>query len=184
MKQPAALSEIPEQPIGFETPAKIMPGHTILNPDAPERWRRYEVTDDSPLGAAYRKERLSSGRHSYSAEDRYGAGQIYRGIYDAVNSPAGSASNFSRVSGAGTEARSSERICIARDLRRRICERMAEDNFHIVEEFCGAGSNASEVVRARLSGFNKATYLIICAALDDLIDAVIALGLHKVSKRA
>lgn len=166
----------------FDTPAKLMPAHHVVNPQDPERWWKYEVKDDSPLGLAYNRGKLASGRRDYTAEDRYGAGHIYRGIYESVNGSSHTVSNVHRVSGAATEARASERLCIARDLHKRLRRELSRDNFAIVDAFCGAGSNASDAVKARLSGFDKATYLAICSALDDLIDGVMALGLHKVGK--
>ncbi len=168
-----------EAPTAFETPAKVMPGHRVINPDMPERWWQFEVEDDTPLAKAYRRGQLAAGRRDYTAEDRFGAGTLYRGIYDAVHGSDVASSNLNRVSGAGSEARSQERICIARDLRKRVQERMSRDNFFIVERFCGAGSYASDAVRERYAGFEKSVYQAICVALDDLLDAVLKLGLHK-----
>ena len=173
--------EIPDR---FDTPAKVIPGHhRVVDTSLPERWWTYEVEDKTPLGLAYKRGQLASGRRGYTAEDRFGAGHIYRGIYDTVNGSDCGGSNMERVSGARQEARSSESLCTARDLQRKIKDQMAKDNFAIVDAFCGAGSHASEAVRARYAGFEKSVYPAICAALDDLIDAVIKLGLHKVSGR-
>lgn len=163
----------------YDAPAKVRPEHVVINPEDPERWHRYVVADDSPLGVAYCKGQLISGRREYTAEDRYGAGTIYRSIYDAVNGSDCAVSNFNRVSSATVEARATERLCIARDLRKRVKERMARDNFFIVDEFCGAGSKACDAIKARFSGFEKSVYQTICLALDDLLDAIQALGLTK-----
>lgn len=161
----------------YEAPAKIRPEHRIINPEDPERWWRFEVADETPLGVAYKRDQLVYGRREYTAEDRYGAGTIYRSIYDAVHGSDCAVSNLERVGGATSEARASESICIARDLRKRVQQRMSKDNFHIVETFCGAGSKANAAVKERLSGFEKAVYQTICMALDDLLDAVQHLGL-------
>lgn len=182
MKSPQPQDDVQGRPKRFETPAKVMPFHRVRNPEAPERWHVFEVKDATPLAKAYERGQLCAGRHTYTAEDRYGAGTIFRGIYDAVNGSDCATSNFHRVSGAATEARASERICVARDLRKKIKDRMALDNFFIIEKFCGEGSHASAAVRARYAGFEKAVYHAICVALDDLLDAVVKLGLGKVSR--
>ena len=183
MPNPKQSEEVEAPAKQFDTPAKVLPFHRVINPQDPERWWRYEVKDETPLGLAYDRGQLSSGRREYTAEDRYGAGAIYRGIYDGVNAPTCAGTKFERVgSSSGSEARTSERLTIARDLRKKVKDRMSRDNFYIVEEFCGAGSHASAAVRARFAGFEKAVWNTVCIALDDLLDAVVALGLGKVSR--
>lgn len=173
------MSAKPQEIDRYDTPAKIRPEHVVINPLDPDRWWKFEVRDDSPLGLAYHRGQLATGRREYTAEDRYGAGTIYRGIYDGVHGSDCAVSNFSRVSGAGNEARSSERLCVARDLRAKVEREMSKDNYLIVDQFCGAGSRANEAVRARFSGFEKSVYQAICVALDDLLDAVQRLGLKR-----
>ena len=165
----------------FETPARIRPEHIVVNPDAPQKWQRYEIADDTPLGRAKRAGKLDAGgRRGYTGEDRYQAGLRFRAIWDTVHSTSGSTS-FERIGGGG-EPRTQESICIARDLLKRVREKMAADNYFIVAQFIGEGSSGSEAVKARIAGFEKAVWLAVCMALDDLIDAVVRLGLGKVSR--
>lgn len=177
-------SEKQDAPDHYEKPAMVRPEHFIVNPEDPERWWRFGVKDDSPLGKAYDRGQLSAGRRGYTAEDRYGAGTIYRGIFASVHGSDCAVSNLARVSGATTEARASERLCVARDLLKRLHAAMSKDNAFIVERFCGHGAYASDAVRERYAGFDKSVYQGVCTALDDLIDAVLKLGLGKVSRGA
>ena len=83
----------------FETPALIRPEHIVVNPDAPAKWQRYEIADDTPLGRAKRAGKLDAGgRRGYTGEDRYQAGLRFRAIWDTVHST-GCASKFERIGG-------------------------------------------------------------------------------------
>lgn len=175
------MSERGEQEKPFEIPAKIRPEHFIENPEAPVKWQRWGVKDETPLGLAHAKGRLDAGgRRGHTGEDRYKAALVYRAIWDTVHSTSGS-TKFERVGGSTQEARTAETVCIARDLQKRVEERMSRDNAFLVRCFVGEGSSGSEAVKARMAGFKDTVWAQICVALDDLIDAVVALGLHRMS---
>lgn len=163
----------------FDTPAKIMPNHVLLNPDDAVAVQRWAIDDDSPLGRAFTAGRLDAGRRGYTGRDRYEAGLTYRAIWDTVHGSGCGGFNPNRVSGGAAEARSSESLCIARDLLKRVNARMSRDNAFIIAQFIGEGSSGSDTIKARIAGFDKSVWNAMCMALDDLIDAVVALGLAK-----
>jgi hypothetical protein len=97
-----------EKIVGFVGPAKLREEHVVLNPEAPEHWRRYAVADDHPLMRAYEKGQLDCGRRDHTARDRFEAGQIYRGLYEEVHGSGYALSKLERVNGTGVEPRLGE----------------------------------------------------------------------------
>jgi hypothetical protein len=162
-----------EQEDAFDRPAKIMPVHILLNPEAPARQRRWGVKDDHPLTKAWERGQLGSGRRNITPRDRYEAGLVYRGLYEDIHGSNIALSKLTRVNGGTCEARASERICAARDLLARIESRMSADNAFIIRRVCGEGAWPSEAVRERHQGFEKFVVPRLCVALDDLVDAVV-----------
>lgn len=163
----------------YDTPAKLRDAHFIVNPDDPARFHRYGVSDDHPLVRAYERGQLCSGRREYTADDRLGAGMIYRGIWDAVHGSGAAVSNLLRVSGSGQKERAGDRLCVSRDLFNRVNGRMQPDNAFIVQAVCGEGRYCSEAVRVRYHGFEKSIYQAVCLALDDLLDVILRLGIRE-----
>ena len=162
----------PDDAGAFDRPAKIMPAHILLNPEAPARQRRWGVKDDHPLTKAWERGQLGSGRRNITPRDRYEAGLVYRGLYEDIHGSNIALSKLTRVNGGTCEARASERICAARDLLGRIEGRMSADNAFIIRRVCGEGAWPSEAVRERHEGFEKFVIPRLCVALDDLVDAV------------
>lgn len=162
-----------------DTPAKVTAGHFVVNPEDPARLWRFGVADDHPLTKAYERGQLASGRREYTAEDRYGAGTIFRGVWSTAHGSDCSGSNFERVAGGGDGQRSSERLQIGRDLLSRIEKALQPDNAFIIRAICGEGRFFSAAVRERHIGFEKAVYPRVCVALDDLLDVVLRLGLKR-----
>ena len=171
MTKPAKKKPTPD-PEALDRPAKIMPAHILLNPEAPARQRRWGVRDDHPLTRAWERGQLASGRRNITPRDRYEAGLIYRGLYEDLHGSNIALSKLTRVNGGTCEARASERICAARDLLTRIEARMSADNAFIIRRVCGEGAWPSEAVRERYQNFEKFVIPRLCMALDDLVDAV------------
>lgn len=168
-----------EPPPPFDTPAKVTDKHFVVNPEDPERWWRFGVRDDHPLARAYMRGQLAAGRREYTAEDRYGAGMIYRGIWAGAHGSEMAVSNLHRVSGGANKERASDSLCVARSLLKRVNEGLHPDNAFIIQAICGEGRFFSEAVRERHIGFEKAVYPRVCVALDDLLDVVLRMGLKK-----
>src|SRR3954470_15058838 len=104
----------------LDRPAKLMPHHILLNPEAPTRQRRWGTKDDHPLTKAYERGQLAAGRRDITPRDRYEAGLLYRGLYEDLHGSNMALSKLTRVNGGACEARAGERICAARDLLIRI----------------------------------------------------------------
>jgi hypothetical protein len=156
----------------LDRPAKIMPAHILLNPEAPARQRRWGVRADHPLTRAYERGQLASGRRDVTPRDRYEAGLVYRGLYEDLHGSNIALSKLTRVNGGVTEARAGERICAARELLTRIESRLSADNAFLIRRICGEGAWPSEAVRERYEKFEKFVVPRLCMALDDLVDAV------------
>jgi hypothetical protein len=181
----ANKSDKTEAPEVFEMPSKLMPNHVLLNPEDAVSRHRWAVADDTPLGVAYAKGRLQTGRRGYTDRDRYEAGLVYRGIWDTVHGSGCGGFNPNRVSGGTGNSRDGERLCDARANLARIHEYLSTDNAYLVKCFIGEGSTASSAVRHRMNGFEKAVWIAISSALDDLADAVVRFGLsNAVSDKA
>lgn len=164
----------------FDGPALVRPEHVVLNPEAPASLRRYAVRDDSPLGRAFSAGKLAvGGRREYTADNRYLAGQRYRVIWDTVHAPAGTSGLQERVNSSPQEGRAQENIIAARDLLKRLNAEMSRDHAFVLALFLGEGETASKAVKARVAGFQDATWAFICSALDDLIDAMLRVGIHR-----
>lgn len=143
---PARKLEQEQEPKGYVQPAKIRDEHVALNPEAPEHWRKWIVIDDHPITKAYQRGQLASGRRDYTARDRWEAGLIFRSIYEAVNGSNIASSNLNRVTGASGFDRTSENIQSARDLLKKVLERLSADNSQIIMSVCGEGKWPSESV--------------------------------------
>lgn len=172
-----------EEPKGYEQPARLREEHVALNPEAPERWRRYVVVDDHPLTKAFLKGQLDNGRRGHTARDRLEAGLIYRDLYDRVHTTSVSGSNFNRVTGGSGHERISENIQAARDLYEKLTARLSKDNAQIILSVCGEGRWPAEAVNGRYEGFERSVSQAFCAALDNLIDAVLDLKLYSLGRR-
>ena len=162
----------PDTADALDRPAKIMPAHILLNPEAPAKVRRWGVKDDHPLTKAWERGQLALGRRNITPRDRYEAGLVYRGLYEDLHGSNIALSKLTRVNGSTCEARASERICAARDLLSRIEARLSADNAFIIRRVCGEGAWPSEAVRERYQNFEKFVIPRLCMALDDLVDAV------------
>jgi hypothetical protein len=165
-----------------EKPAIVRPEHFVLNPEDPRPQWRFAVRDDSPLGTAFRAGRLGIGSRRYTATDRYSAAVIYRSIWDSVNSGGVASFNPNRVGGGASEARASEKLCIARDLMRKLEDRMSVDNRFLVRAFVGEAQTGSEAVRSHIAGFDKTVWAALCMALDNLADAITVTGMGRVTR--
>ena len=159
-------------PDALDHPARLMPHHILLNPEAPARARRWGVKDDHPLTRAWERGQLEAGRRDVSPRDRYEAGLLYRGLYEDIHGSNIALSKLTRVNGGLAEARAGERLCAARDLLARIEGRMSTDNAFLIRRVCGEGAWPSEAVRERYQGFEKFVVPRLCCALDELVDAV------------
>lgn len=170
-----------EQAEQFETPARIRPEHIVLNPEAEAGQQRYAVRDDSPLGIAFSRGKLGlGGRRGHTAIDRYRAGSIYQGVWETVNcarSPDGIVKERVNQSFSGTGG--PEAKIAARDLLKKMEAKLSENCRFILRLFLGEGSSGSEAVKARCYGLQAATWLAICLYLDELIDAIVRIGVHN-----
>lgn len=163
-------------------PARIRPEHFVINPGDPRAQQRYAVEDNSPLALAFVRGKLASGSRRYSSTDRYSAGVIYQSIWASIHSGGCAAFNPHRVGGGSSEQRASESLCIARDLQKKIEAQMSVDNAFLIRMFVGEGSTGSDAVKERLDGFEKSVWVALCMALDDLADAIVVLGVGRVSR--
>jgi hypothetical protein len=171
-----------EKEVGFVAPAKLRDEHIVLNPEAPERWRRYAVEDDHPLARAYEKGQLDHGRRDHTARDRFEAGQIFRGLYNEMYGGSYAASKLERVNGARREMRLTERLVDVRRSVGQIKAWVGDTDYHILRRVCGEGCKPSEAVAELFEGFEKQVTPIFCQSLDKLVDTVVRLGLHRLSK--
>ena len=164
---------------GFDMPARLRDEHILLNPEAPQRYRRYAVRDDHPLTRAYERGQLDAGRRDHTARDRWEAGLIYRGLYEDIHGSGIALSKLVRVNGARADVRAGERVCAARDYLERIETKLSADNRFILRRVCGEGYRPAEAINARMTGFEKHVSQLLSAALDDLVDAVVRLKLFR-----
>lgn len=164
---------------GFVAPARLREEHIVLNPQAPERLRRYAVKDGHPLVRAFEKGQLDCGRRDHTARDRFEAGLIYRGLYETVYGSGMAVSKLVRVNGATHEARAAEPLVDARRRLGRIMASMPKDHELVLRKVIGEGYTPAEAVNARFKGFEKHVRQFFCACLDNLVDAVVRQGLHR-----
>jgi hypothetical protein len=161
----------------FDTPARVRPEHMVINPDAPEGLRLFAIRDTSPLGVAFNKHKLENGRRGLTAADRYKAACIYRAVWDSVNASGGGSGGLKERVNSSPVAGGPEDKLYARQVRKMIEDRLSTDGRYVLRSFICEGGTGSEAINARLDGFKDRVWMAICLYLDDLCDAVGALGL-------
>jgi hypothetical protein len=167
-----------EEVEAFDSPARVRPEHMVINPDAPVRLQLFAIRDMTPLGVAFKGEKLdNSGRHGMTGDDRYRAGCIYRAIWDTVNAPMGGGGGLKERVNSSPVAGGPDNKLYARQMFKMIEERLSQNCRFILRMFIGEGSTASDAVRNRLALSRNEVWFSICLYLDELCDVVGLLGL-------
>lgn len=181
---PARKLEQEQEPKVLEendVPARIRDEHVLVNPDAPKRLRIYRVRDDHAITRAYDKGQLDAGRAKISPWERWQAGLVYRSIFENVHKSNTATSNLNRVSGGSGHDRAGNQIQVARDLLKKINDRLSRDNAQIILGVCGEGRTPKDaVLEGRGDKMKKFVTSALCLALDNLIDALEELGIRRI----
>jgi hypothetical protein len=159
-------------PVG---PAKLHAGHAPRNisPRAGAK-KAWQNNAEHPLLLAYLKGQLIRGNERYTSQQRYEAGDEYRGLFELMHRSGRDSTDINLVS-------SSVGVSITQEMTDAIRKIAAielglkKQDRAIIRHVCGEGWWPSEAVR-RACGehYEKAVVPRFCEALDNLIEAIAA----------